>query len=125
MAKAARTTRYVVLRFDGSEDGGPERYSKIGETDATSSTSALRQVISGGEAKPAGGDYVATPKRSFQIMPVSVKVVEPQLIIGGEPKPELPSPPKQQQPESPSKAIAEAAREMRQELRPETADELS
>lgn len=76
---AGRLTRYVVLK----ENTPDEHYTLIGDTEATSSTTALRQVVSKLSADSVEGSYVAIPERSFQVVPIAVKHLEPQLLIGG------------------------------------------
>jgi hypothetical protein len=80
MATTKSLTRYVILRQHAAD-----RYAKVGETSASSGTAALRQVVS--KLSEPDGDYIAVPARSFVSVPVSVKVAEPQLVIGAQPKP--------------------------------------
>ena len=79
-------TIYVVLR----EQQAGERYAMVGETEATSSTSAIRQIVLKLDPENRNGNYVAIPYRSFQVVPVAEKFVEPQLQIGAEPAPVAP-----------------------------------
>lgn len=100
MAKTGKATQYVILRVTG-----PKQYEEIARIDAISTRSAIQKALSG---NPVDGKYTATPERSFQIVPVAVEQREPQLVIGssasGEGEPEAQT------------AIAEAVREMHEEL---------
>lgn len=94
MAKTSPTA-YVVLRQDENEK---DLFHKIGETEASSASQAIKQVVSSGAASPAEGNYVASPSRSWQLTPVKIEMVAPRLIIGGDTEP---SPAKQLVPETP------------------------
>ena len=90
-----RITRYIVLK----ESAAGERYALVGETEATSSTTALRQVVSKISSDSVEGSYVAIPERSFQVVPIAVKHLEPQLLIGGGEQEKAPKLEKQLEPE--------------------------
>lgn len=99
--KPSNTTRYVVLQSDG------DSFAKVGEAEASSASGAIKQIVR------SAGNYVAVPERSFQIVPVAVEIQEPKFVIG--------SPDKEvtvatsQKPPLDGK-VADAAREMREEL---------
>lgn len=73
--KASRGTRYVVLA-----EVEPKTWREIGEAEASNTEGAYKQVLA--KLDDPDGNYVAIPHRSFQPVPVRVKHVAPQLIIG-------------------------------------------
>jgi hypothetical protein len=96
------TTSYVVLRQ------GNDGFKIVGRADATSSHSAIKQLLTGSNA--VEGHYVAVPERSFQVVPVAVKIPEPQLVIGqGAEQPDAAE-------ETPASDIGRTARELREQI---------